>query len=230
MLIRSIDFETTGMPGPESIAAICEVGWCDILLVDNEVTIGDPQSVLCNPGHPIPPEVRAVHHISDTDLVGAMLPAEALAVVAGGPPDFFVAHNAPFEQFFFPNAPARWLCTYRIAVRLWPDAPGHSNQVLRYCQGLELPAALAMPPHRAAPDAYVTAHLLGKMIADGRASLDEMALWSSGPPLLPRITFGKHRGARWEDVPIDYLDWIVSKSDLDSDTKANARHHLKQRR
>ena len=48
----------------------------------------------------------------------------------------------------------------------------HSNQVLRYWLGLRLDADLAMPPHRAGPDAYVTAHLLLRMMA--LASVEQM--------------------------------------------------------
>jgi len=66
MLIRVIDFESTGFP-PE--CAIVEIGWCDVTFVDcNNITIGAPQSRLCNPGQRIPPEARAIHHISDFDI------------------------------------------------------------------------------------------------------------------------------------------------------------------
>ena len=85
------------------------------------------------------------------------------------------------------------------------------------------------PPHRAGPDAYLGAALIARILAAGAASIEDMVRWSNGPALLPRINFGKHKGARWEDVPADYLRWVVDKSDLDRDVKANARHHLKQR-
>jgi exodeoxyribonuclease X len=81
----------------------------------------------------------------------------------------------------------------------------------------------------AGPDAYLCAVLMERILEDGRTSLEDMARWSSGPALLPRITFGKHKGSKWEDAPTDYLDWIVNKSDMDRDVKANARHHLKVR-
>lgn len=232
MLIRVVDFESTGLPEAEGGAAICEVGWCDVEVNIGETisaVVGTSRSVLCDPGRPIPPEIRAVHHIGDADVAGAMNQETALAMINDGMADYFVAHHCTFEQALFPQAGKPWLCTYRAAVRLWPDAPGHSNQVLRYWLGLELANEFAMPPHRAAPDAYVTAHILARIIEDGRASIEDLARWSSGPPLLPRINFGKHRGAKWEDVPTNYLDWIVNKSDLDGDTKANARHHLKAR-
>ena len=41
------------------------------------------------------------------------------------------AHNADFEtKFFEPMLPV--ICTYKAALRVWPDAPSHSNGALRY--------------------------------------------------------------------------------------------------
>jgi exodeoxyribonuclease X len=56
-----------------------------------------------------------------------------------------------------------------------------------------------------------------------------MIEWTAGPSLLPRITFGKHRGANWSDVPFDYLEWLAFKSDMDADTKFTAKHWIQQR-
>lgn len=224
MLLRVTDFETTGMTDAPG-AAICEIGWCDVTLTDGAIAIGTPEARFCHPGCSMPPEARAVHHISDADVANAPPPGDVLPVL--GQPDYFVAHNAKFEQHFFPSASAPWICTWKVALRLWPEAPSHSNQTLRYLLGLELGEA-AMPPHRAGPDAYVTAHLLAKMLADGRASIDDMARWSSGSPLMPRITFGKHRGAKFSEVDTDYLQWML-RQNFDEDLKANARHWLKSR-
>lgn len=226
MFIRVFDFETTGVPTNEQRHAICEVGWCDI--VDGR--IGEPHSFLINPGRPIPIEATAVHHITDAMVAGAPPPDVACRALSMGNPDVFFAHNADFEREFFGGEPLA--CSYKIALRFWPEAEKHSNQFLRYFFGFELDRAKTEPPHRAGQDAYVTAHIVARIMEEAAArgiSMDEMIRWSKGPALLPRIPFGKHRGSRWEDLPTDYLRWIVDKSDLDRDAKANARHHLKQR-
>jgi exodeoxyribonuclease X len=88
---------------------------------------------------------------------------------------------------------------------------------------------LCQPPHRAGPDAYIGAKLMERIQNEGRATLDEMVRWSNGPALLPRVNLGKHKGANWDDVPSDYLEWVVNKSDMDRDIKANAKHHLGRR-
>ena len=237
MLVRIVDFESTGIPTEEDRHAVCEVGWADLWIGADgaPLTISEAGSRLCNPGRPMPVEALAVHHISDAMIaVGgeagtkAEPPELAFRRLMEDRPAIFAAHAADFEREFFGGGGARWICTYKAALRVWPDAPGHSNQLLRYWLGLDLDARWAMPPHRAGPDAFVTASILIELLKAG-TSIDDMVRWSSGPALLPRINFGKHKGAKWEDVPSDYLRWIVSKSDLDRDTVANAKHHLKLR-
>lgn len=219
--IRSIDFETTGLPSEAERHAIVEIGWCNI--VDGKIA-GVPRAVLCNPVRAIPHEAMAVHHITDAMVREASGSVDVLKPA----PDYFCAHNADYErQFFETDVP--FICTYKVALRLWPEAPSHGLQFLRYHLGLEVAADLCFPPHRAGPDAYLGAVLMARILDENRASVDDMVRWSNGPALLPRIPFGKHKGAKWEDVPRDYLDWVVNKSDLDRDIKANAKHHLKAR-
>ena len=40
------------------------------------------------------------------------------------------------------------------------------------------------------------------------------------------MTFGKHKGQRYDAAPRDYLEWIVNKSDMDEDTKFSAKYWL----
>lgn len=225
MKIRVVDFETTGLP-EDQIKAICEIGWTDV--TDDWLTHG-PKSMLVNPGHPIPPATRAVHHISDTDVVGAITPDAACAVLMHGmePGDMFAAHNAKFERAFFGGGSHPWICTFQCAKHIFPEAPGHSNQVLRYYLNVDddgLDPVAAMPPHRAGPDTLVTAFILRRMIF--ATSVNELVRLTSAPVVLTTINFGKHRGMRWAELPRDYLQWIAFKSDLGVDEKHTARHLL----
>ena len=225
MKIRVIDFETTGVPEDET-KAVCEVGYTDL---DLDKGIQPTVGFLVNPGHPIPPETRAVHHISDSDVIGAPSPDVAFRTLMEDmePEDLFAAHNAKFEQAFFGGGQHRWICSLICAKHVWPEAPRHSNQVLRYWLGGlndNLDQDLAMPPHRAGPDSYVTAHIIGQLLeCKSAARLVELTLT---PVLLHQVTFGKHRGKQWKDLPSDYLWWIANKSDLGADEKHTARHYL----
>lgn len=214
MIIRAIDFETTGIPNEADNHAIVEIGWCDGTI---------PRSVLCNPGRPIPAEAMAVHHITDAMVADATGDLSVL-----GTPDYFAAHAADYERQFF-KTEIPFICTYKVALRLWPEAAQHNLQFLRYHLDLIVNAELCQPPHRAGPDAYLCAKLMERIIAEDRVTIDDMVRWSNGPALLPRINFGKHKGAKWDAVPLEYLEWIVHKSDLDRDVKANAKLHLGKR-
>lgn len=224
--IRVVDFETTGLP-EDAVRAICEVGFTDL---SSDWKISGTTNFLVNPGHPIPPQTRAVHHISDADVVGAVSPDVACRTLMIGmeETDVFAAHNAQFEQSFFGGGGRRWICTMKCAKHLFPDAPGHSNQVLRYWLDIDADfddAERAMPPHRAGPDTFVTAHILFRLM--DVASVDDLVRLTTAPVLLRAVTFGKHKGAKWADLPWDYLSWVANKSDLGADEKHTARHYLK---
>lgn len=229
MLLRVIDFETTGLP-PD--AAVCEVGWTDLTVRDDAtISVGRPHFMLVQPNRPMPPEARAVHHISDADLVGAPAIETGFIKIGAGAVDAFVAHNAQFERQFFTGGQRPRICTRKVAMRLWPESPNHQNQTLRYYIGIgegdddfDLDAH---PPHRAGPDTFVTAHILAAALK--LATVEQMIEWTSKPSLLPSpMRFGKHRGKRWDEAPRDYLDWIVRKSDMDEDTKFTAKHYLEE--
>jgi len=224
-VIRVIDFETTGIPSEADKHAICEIGWCDVTMDSGgAVAIGDPSSTLVDPGRPISVEAMAVHHIRDAEVAGKRPAVEVLAGLCHGT-DVFVAHKADFEQSFFDGLGRPFVCSYKSALRVWPDAPTHSNQVLRYWLGIELDPALALPAHRAGPDAYVTAHILSALLA--RCSLEDMIRWSAGPALLVTCYLKKHRGVKWKDVPADYLRWVAENITDDRDIRATAKYWLR---
>ena len=228
-MIRVIDYETTGTDDDQG-AEIVECGSYDLFDVNGAWKIGRLVNFLVRPSRPIPPEARAVHHISDADVSSAPILREIIDDFLDGA-DIVAAHNAKFEQHFTPFDGLRWICTYRCARVVWPDAPTHSNQGLRYWLGLDdaddFEFDRAMPPHRATPDAYVTAHLLRRLLAE--RSIDELLLYSKYPAVLKVMNFGKHKGMKFSDAPGDYLSWIVEKSDMCEDVKFTAHRELKMR-
>ncbi len=229
-MIRVIDLETCGEAPP---APVVEIGWCDVLQANGFWIVGDMDSVLVDPGQPIPPAMSAIHHIIDEDVAGA----HPWEVVRGGACvtwgiEAYAAHSAKFERQWITDdikTAAPWICTWKCALRLWPDEASHSNQALRYSRK---PAGLdrvkAYPAHRAGQDAYVTAHHLRDML-NGGATVEQLIQWSSEPAALVRIGFGKHRGMAWGDVPMDYLQWVIRQADMDEDTLFTARREMSKR-
>ena len=231
VLFRVIDIETTGLSPP---AEILEIGRVDIIIDDDEVVIERPKSRLYRPLNGIPPETMAVHHITEDDFnVDTPVCTDErleLAVWGGATPNALIAHNFEFERLFISARITKalpWICTYKVALRAWPDAPRHTNQVLRYWRRLTLDRAFAMPPHRAGPDAWVTAHLF--MELKKTVAVDDMILWTAQPTQYATVPFGKYRGRSWREVPFDYLDWIIRQGEMDEGIISSARAELQKR-
>ena len=135
-----------------------------------------------------------------------------------------VAHNSAFEaQWLKRSVP--WICTYKCAIRAWPDAPSHSNQALKYWLDHE-DRDCYYPPHRALPDALVTAQTLWRLLLEHPVST--LLWWTEEPRMVTKMPFGKHRGMLLSEAPKDYLSWVASdKCDAaDPDLKFWCRHWL----
>jgi exodeoxyribonuclease X len=230
-VLRVIDIETTGWAPP---AEIIEVGHMDLIQTPNGGwEIGNGGSSLYRALRGITPETMAVHHITEEMVESAEVCSPLnlrTALMQGIEPDVFVAHNCAFERVFIEDDATGgrpWICTQKCALRVWPEAVGHSNQVLRYWLGLSLDVERAMPPHRALPDAFVTAHIL-KRLLEG-APVEQLIAWTAEPKFLPRMPFGKHKNARWGDIPTDYLSWMTRQTDMDADVVWCAQQELAHR-
>ncbi len=218
--LRVIDLETTGQSFADG--GVVEVGWQDVAQDDQGgwALQGGPGARLVQPGNPISPVTSAIHHIVDEDVAGAlpwqMAAPPVLQPARPGRLLALVAHRSAFEQrWCLPalSGNARWICTYKCALRLWPDAPTHSNQGLRYWRRPEgLDRDTGLPAHRAGPDAYVTAHHLRDMLgllASCGAGVEQLLAWSAEPALLVRVPFGPSRGRAWRDLDDAALDRII---------------------
>lgn len=223
-IIRVVDFETTGMEPP---AEVCEVGVCDLELGE---PIMSRVSWLCGVKE-MPPEARSLHHISMAEIGDANPFDPSRIADCGPPPDAYAAHNSEFEtKFWTPDKPI--ICTYKAALRVWPDAPGHSNGTLRYWledQGLIHPDhVMTQPAHRAGPDAYTTAHILAALFAAG-ATGKQMVGWTREYRLLPKCPIGKDKGKKWADVDAGFLSWMVNNATMEPDLKWNAQQEIDRR-
>jgi exodeoxyribonuclease X len=224
-MIIVLDTETTGLAPPE--AEVIELA--TIRLCRDEFLAGS-DSCLIPPARPIPPEASAVHHLTYT-LEEAWKHcvsdwAEPVpGVGAGESIEAFAAHNAEYDKQFLMHLSkdTPWLCTYRCARHLFPDAPGFGNQVLRYYLGLKPEFPPGLYPHRALYDTIVTADILQEMLK--LKSLAELLGLQHKPVLMQKINFGKHRGKLFKEAPKDYLAWLI-KQDFDGDTLHTAKHWL----
>ena len=213
MKARVFDLETTGLPEDET-ADICEVGYTDLLDLHAGPMLTETRSQLIDPGHPIPPELSAIHHITDEDVAGMPTSDTVVPYLTDGMTlsDIFVAHNADFERHFTPLPEYRFICTHKVAHHLYPDLKSHSNQA-----------------HRAGPESHVTAHLLAHFQLTG-VTINEMLEITSRPIILRTCPLNKYYGQPWENVDEGYLEWILRTPDMKKDVVNTAKHHLELRR
>lgn len=221
--IRVVDLETAG----NGLTDVCEIGWQDVVQDgDGQWTLSEERGARwVNPGHPISPDTMAVHHILDEwvadapywkDVAAGVLRPEG-GVVA------LAAHRASFEQRYCTprlTGGADWICTWKCALRVWPELTRFSNQMLRYQRRpVGLVHEMGLPAHRALPDAYVTAHHLRDML--NTVPLAQLIGWSREPGLLPRVPSGPDRGKAWTVLGRATLDDLAA--DRDESIRFSAR-------
>lgn len=228
--VYTIDFETTDVdPEKAKPVEVCVYN-------EYQPNTGMPYYylTLINPEVPIPVETSAIHHITDSDVkthrTWAQVKGDLVAWFRDRKPlPIFVAHNAKYEKVVlgeFP--PVVWICTYKCALRVWPDSPNHKNETLRYYLGLGTGRSRDQRTHSARHDCEVTFQLLKALLE--HATIEQLVEWTEQPAKLPKVPFGMHRGKKWSEVPDGYFQWMFKQSDMDPDVMACAREEAARRR
>lgn len=230
MKLFIIDTETSDLD-PSKGGAILELAW--IVLSNDEGTWKPTShcSMYIQYDGSMNPHAQASHHIRADQLTkesGALPREEAVNFLSKQiePDSILVAHNVSFDSKFLPELTRPWICTFRSAKHIWSDAPGYSNQVLRYWLNIEIsqsildiaPILSHMNPHQALFDVAITTEILSRMINHGY-SVDRLLHLSMSPVKMKTIGFGKHKGIDFSQIPRDYLRWLRQQPNLDDDIK-----------
>lgn len=240
MKLFVVDTETTDLD-PSTGGTIIELAWITLDQSGNGWYPLSYSTSYIEYSGPMNPHARASHHIPDSRLTkesGAIPRADAIKWLRDHveADSIFVAHNVAFDSKFLPELSIYrpWICTYRSAKHIWPEAPGHSNQVLRYWMQLEIrddileiaPILRHMYPHQALFDVAITTGILLKMLE--RYSTDQLLHMSRSPMTLKKIGFGKHKGTEFDRIPKDYLQWLRGQSNLDEDLRHTIEVYLRK--
>lgn len=222
-----VDVETTGLePKTDKIVELgaTATNWQNVLGM---------WATLVDPEIPIPAETMGVHGITDAMVKGAPVMRDAadglmiFTTMLEG--EVMVAHNAAFDEAFVEGEDkSSWLCTKRMAQHLWPDAPNHKLQTLRYWLNLKFDD-FGVSAHRTLGDTIVTAALLRKIIDKLDIETDiitvgDLLAFSNKPILYTTWWFGKYYAQPIiaPDGRCDrgYIKWALEKKeDLDDDQR-----------
>ncbi|NUJ97363.1 hypothetical protein HGA92_01080 [Candidatus Gracilibacteria bacterium] len=192
-------------------------------------------------GVPISSSAKGVHHITEEMLEGKKTFEESdndrkklQSLLDDG---VLVAHNVEFDSGVlraYNIKPEKYICTLRVARYLFPQIENHKLQTLRY--ELDLKFDFEINPHDALSDIYVLEKLFEKLFKELKNReniktddeiIEKMLSITKNPMLLYKCTFGKHKGELWKNIPKDYLDRIINKSDInDKDIRYTANYYL----
>lgn len=215
MTLRPIfyDTETTGIKAERD---------CIVELAAYDPVLNRTFESFINPGRPIPPEVTAIHHITD-EMVAS---APSFSKVGADFIDFcsgevvLIAHNNDaFDLHFLKHEFKRhaltmpswkFLDSLKWARRYRPDLPRHTLQFLR--EIYDVPANNA---HRALEDVKVLHQVFSSMTDD--LSITEIYHLLNQPRQLQHMPFGKHQGVPLSQLPKSYVQWLSSSGAFDKE-------------
>jgi len=189
-----------------------------LVVLDDSFNVVVEVESLIDPERPISPQAMGIHHITD-EMVWAEPTLAEWDRMNDRPfmtPDLIVCgHNVAFDirmcKAVLPEQHTS-LCTLKLARAVWPDAPDHKLQTLRYMLGLD-----AGDAHRAMGDVKACVSLLRKVREVKGWALQQM-LEACRKPLSTStlMPFGKHKGTKLSDLPKSYITWALSPSGLTS--------------
>lgn len=163
----------------------------------------------------------AVHHILESDLINQpdyrsfKLPTET---------QYIIGHNIEYDMNAIARCgidtqPLKSICTLALARQVWKNLDAYNMSALVYyvSKGSEKARQMLKNAHRADADIILTANVLMHLLKELQVNNMEELYQISEQALIPTtIHFGKHKGTALTDLPKDYVDWLLSKDDLDS--------------
>ena len=222
------------------------------IFLDTETTGSDPTDRLCqiafktedgftvnelfNPGMPISIDAMTVHHITnemvldkpsfkDGDTWNQLRDLIVLNT------NIMVAHNAAFDVDMLKKEgiePKNVICTLKLSRYFDKEGviPKYGLQYLKYYLKLNVDAT----PHTALGDILVLEALFNRIYAKavvefGDDTVSKMIEVSKKPVLYRRMPFGKHKGLKMEEVPLDYLQWLAG-TELEEDLRYTIEQYL----
>lgn len=189
---------------------------------------------------PIPPKVQSICYITNS-MVEKSPPFVEVKDVFQNVVDvyqsgYFVGHNSFFDQRVLENhgidfGAAQWICTWRMAKKLFADEETIEETNLPYLRfALELDIPIDVYCHRAGNDSLITAKLLETFVEllESSGIIDtnmpygpQIYQWTNEPIIYTRMPFGKYKGMPMESIPVDYWKWAIKNTHWFDDTADN---------
>jgi len=237
MKIVILDTETTGNKEEDRIIQL------SYLVLNENLEIEEIHDELVKPPLPISFEAMAVHHITnemveDKPLIKHTEAYKRLKEL-NSPENLLVIHNAKFDLDMLKkegfNSFFKLIDTFRVLKHLIPEGK-FSLQYNRYALGLYKKEKdicekynIQINAHDALGDVIVLGLLFEYLVKNFDKSFDELVELTTKPVLHDKFYQGKYKFEKIKDVLIkdpDYIEYMLSLTDLDPDVKYSIEHHL----
>ncbi|WP_024790855.1 MULTISPECIES: 3'-5' exonuclease [unclassified Lebetimonas] len=237
MKIIILDTETTGNREEDKIIQL------SFLVMNRNLEIEEIHDTLANPGIPISFEAMAVHHITN-EMIEDKSKLKFTDVYKrlkelNSPENVVVIHNAEFDLEMLKkegfNPFFQVIDTFRILKHLIKESK-YSLQYNRYALGLYKKEKeicekynIKINAHDALGDVVVLGLLLQYLVKEFDKTVDELIELTKKPVLYDKFYQGKYKYENIRDILIkdpDYIEYMLSLTDLDPDVKYSIEHHL----
>lgn len=231
-----LDTETTGT---SELDRICQLSY---LVLDEKGEIEEVHNEFCATSVPINFEAMAIHHITPEMIKDSPVCIETNAykrlLELNTPHNIMVIQNAEFDLAMLAKEGMEFnmklVDTFRVLRASYPLDTPHGLQFKRYQWGLYHKEqslierlGVEIKAHDALGDVIVLKHLYERLCEENDSNA--MIELCANPIILEFLTFGKHKGKRFEEVALaarNDLRYMLDTFDLDSDMRATLEHHM----
>jgi DNA polymerase-3 subunit epsilon len=223
-----IDCESTGLDtAQDRIVEIAVARFTFDQILQSFETLVDPE-------REIPQTSQDIHNISQEMILGKPKIREVLPKILEMISTLtIVGHGINFDIALIANEAKRaqiptnilsqpYIDTLRLA-RLYGESPVNSLERLRQHFNIESEGA-----HRAMSDVIVNIEVF-KYLSKNYQTSDQIQKILQKPIKFKIMPLGKHKGRRFDEIPLEYLLWAERK-DFDQDLMFSIRSEIKNRR
>ena len=209
-----LDSETAGLADPQLV----EAAWLKIGAIAGLPITGQFLNRY-KPEKRIELGALATSHILDEELADCT-PHDSFSMPADT--QYIIGHNVDYDWRVIREPDVKRICTKALSTMLWPLADSHSQSSMIYLHFRNQATELLRNAHAALDDVKNCRKLLG-VIIDALAAKrgyvvedwEDLWLLSEEARVPTIISFGKHKGLAFADLPGDYRSWLLKQDDVD---------------
>ena len=193
---------------------VIELAYLGVHFFEGLIVCGEISTRRFKPTQPFDAGAVAVHGICPADVAGCWDSADATLP----PSEYIIAHNVDFDAEVMKITDRKRICTLALCRRLWPDFKSHtlSAMFLELFGMNRTNVAILKDAHSADTDVLILMQILNRIIGTAEVySMADLFSLSEICRIPTHMPFGKHRGTPLDELPRDYVGWLMRQDDVD---------------